>query len=80
MLRRAHRLLTRLEADRGATPQLDLFCRPVDDGDHAPQAIAHESILGDLRALSPDELSPRAAHEALRLLHERLLRVEQVPS
>jgi len=80
VLRRAHRLLTRLEADRGATPQLDLFCRPVDDGDHAPQAIAHESILGDLRALSPDELSPRAAHEALRLLHERLLRVEQVPS
>jgi len=79
VLRRAHRLLTRLEADRGATPQLDLFSRPVDEGDHAPQAIAHESILGDLRALNPDELSPRAAHEALCRLHERLLRVEQPP-
>ncbi|MBA3550271.1 MAG: DNA mismatch repair protein MutS, partial [Nannocystis sp.] len=78
VLRRAHRLLTRLEAkDGAAAPQLDLFSRPVDDSDHPPQAIAHEAILGDLRALSPDELSPRAAHEALRLLHERLLRVEQ---
>ncbi len=77
VLRRAHRLLTRLEAkDGAAAPQLDLFSRPV-DSDHPPQAIAHEAILGDLRALSPDELSPRAAHEALRLLHERLLRVEQ---
>jgi hypothetical protein len=75
-LRRAHRLLTRLEAkDGAATPQLDLFC-PVPEGDQPPEAVAHESILGDLRALSPDELSPRAAHEALRQLHERLLRVE----
>jgi len=76
VLRRAHRLLTRLEADRVATPQLDLFSRPVADADPAPQAVAHAAILGDLRALSPDELSPRAAHEALRQLHERLLRVE----
>jgi DNA mismatch repair protein MutS len=76
VLRRAHRLLTRLEAkDGAATPQLDLFC-PVPEGDQPPEAVAHESILGDLRALSPDELSPRAAHEALRQLHERLLRVE----
>ena len=77
VLRRAHRLLTRLEAkDGGVTPQLDLF-QSAPEGDHPPEAVAHESILGDLRALSPDELSPRAAHEALRLLHERLLRVEQ---
>ena len=77
VLRRAHRLLLRLEAkDGGATPQLDLFS-PAPEADEGAAAVAQASILGDLRALSPDELSPRAAHEALRQLHERLLRVEQ---
>jgi len=33
-------------------------------------------VLADLRDLHPDELSPRAAHEALRQLHERLARID----
>ncbi len=77
VLRRAHKLLARLEAsDRGTAPQLDLFARPVEETSGDPHALAHEAVLADLRALHPDELSPRAAHEALRQLHERLSRVE----
>ncbi len=77
VLRRAHKLLARLEAsDRGTVPQLDLFSRPVEEAADDSHTRAQEALLADLRALHPDELSPRAAHDALRLLHERLLRVE----
>jgi len=77
VLRRAHKLLARLEAsDRGVVPQLDLFSRPELEIAGDPQALAHASVLADLRDLHPDELSPRAAHEALRQLHERLARID----
>jgi DNA mismatch repair protein MutS len=77
VLRRAHKLLARLEAsDRGATPQLDLFAAAGPEPAADPQARAHEAVLADLREIHPDELSPRAAHDALRRLHERLLRAE----
>ena len=80
VLRRAHKLLARLEAsDRGVVPQLDLFNRAHNEAEADPAALAHESVLADLRDLHPDELSPRAAHEALRQLHERLLRIETAP-
>ena len=80
VLRRAHKLLARLEAsDRGVVPQLDLFNRAHDEAEADPQQLAHASVLADLRDLHPDELSPRAAHEALRQLHERLLRIETAP-
>jgi DNA mismatch repair protein MutS len=80
VLRRAHKLLGRLEAsDRsGPMPQLDLFSPPPSDDRDDPQARAHEAILADLRDMHPDELSPRAAHEALRRLHERLASAEVV--
>ena len=78
VLRRAHKLLARLEAgEREALPQLDLFRPKTEPAEPDPHVRAHEAILIDLRELHPDELSPRAAHEALRQLHERLLRVEQ---
>jgi DNA mismatch repair protein MutS len=78
VLRRAHKLLGRLEAsDRGGPmPQLDLFTPAPMDGHEDPQSRAHEAILADLREMHPDELSPRAAHEALRRLHERLAAAE----
>ncbi|MBL8976376.1 MAG: hypothetical protein JNK56_37580, partial [Myxococcales bacterium] len=57
-------------------PQLDLFSRPVEEAREDAHGLAQEAVLADLRALHPDELSPRAAHDALRVLHERLLRVE----
>jgi len=80
VLRRAHKLLARLEAsDRGVVPQLDLFKRGQPEAAADPRALAHESVLEDLRELHPDELSPRAAHEALCKLHDRLLRVESPP-
>ena len=80
VLRRAHKLLGRLEAsDRsGPRPQLDLFTPGPGDDREDPQARAHEAILADLRDMHPDELSPRAAHEALRKLHERLASAEVV--
>jgi len=83
VLRRAQKLLTRLEAAQGEArplPQLDLFAAPAPPPevvDTAPPALA--AILADLRALHPDELSPRHAHEALRRLHERLVAVEGCP-
>jgi DNA mismatch repair protein MutS len=80
VLRRAQKLLTRLEqaqSEGRPTPQLDLFAAPAPPAqaaDAVPPALA--AILADLRALQPDELSPRHAHDALRRLHERLLAVE----
>ncbi|MFZ6179302.1 DNA mismatch repair protein MutS [Nannocystis pusilla] len=80
VLRRAQKLLTRLEQAQGEArpvPQLDLFTPPApapQPADSVPPPLA--AILADLRALHPDELSPRNAHEALRRLHERLVAVE----
>lgn len=78
VLRRAQKLLVRLEQSKGdprPEPQLDLFTRPAPEpGDSLPPAYA--ALLADLRALHPDELSPRQAHEALCKLHERLAAVE----
>ncbi len=83
VLRRAQRILTRLEASEraGTGPQLDLFALRSDDarvedraadesaGDASAEA---QSVLDTLLATNPDDLSPRAAHELVRALHERL--------
>ncbi|MBL9106876.1 MAG: DNA mismatch repair protein MutS [Myxococcales bacterium] len=81
VLRRAHKLLGRLEAsDRGGpVPQLDLFSAPQPVDEDAGTRV-HAAILADLRDLHPDELSPRAAHDALRRLHERLANAEAAPA
>lgn len=78
VLRRASRILERLEADpHGAVrPQLDLFSPraqslTADSSRDAPPAAARE-VLERLADVEPDELSPRQAHDTLRELVEAL--------
>jgi len=82
VLRRATRILGRLEADPygAGKPQLDLFtptaealaaqspAGPATDGVGAAAA----EVLASLADADPDELSPRAAHALLRDLVERV--------
>jgi DNA mismatch repair protein MutS len=77
VLRRATRILERLEADPHAAnrAQLDLFApRPeaLAADSEAQDASAHAEILEDLAALDPDGLTPRQAHDVLRELVDRL--------
>ena len=82
VLRRADRILERLEADPHAAgaPQLDLFTPRADpEGEPTGAASAGGSrgeealrVLETLEDLDPDELSPREAHELLRRLVEQL--------
>lgn len=82
VLRRAQRILSRLEAsERAGGSQLDLFARlaagtpepttgpPSEPASSAQSGDAIE-LISRLRALNPDDLSPRDAHERLRELHE----------
>ena len=70
VLRRARQVLARLEAEslrlrRGGDPnQLDLFAAAVEA---APEPAAEHPLVEELRAIDPDELSPR---EALTLIYE----------
>jgi len=88
VLRRAQRILTRLEADDrlGSAPQLDLFAPvapalTVEDSEatrassEVPESVDPEmsAILGDLRTADLDDLTPRQAHALLRQLRERLV-------
>jgi DNA mismatch repair protein MutS len=70
VLRRAKRILARLEASEHAepTPQLDLFAPKHAEGDYedAKEAQARLDEVGDLlRGSDPDDLSPRQAHALL---------------
>ena len=73
VLRRAERILTRLEQQErvGLSPQLDLFAAqaPLEPShDPAPGDLADprvRAVLDQLAALDPDELSPRQAHARL---------------
>jgi len=79
VLRRAGRILERLEADPHATsrPQLDLFtgrAAPVGaPAGSAPLGEQELAVLDVLRDLDPDELSPREAHDFVRKLVARLV-------
>ena len=75
VLRRAARILERLEADPrgGASPQLDLFSPQAGEAgapltQAGPDAEAVADIVETLADLEVDELSPRAAHDLLRQL------------
>jgi DNA mismatch repair protein MutS len=76
VLRRATRILERLEADPNAAsrPQLDLFApRSATGPTQAPQpSSVGADVLGALRAMDPDDLSPREAHALLVDLADRL--------
>ncbi|MCA9662797.1 MAG: DNA mismatch repair protein MutS, partial [Myxococcales bacterium] len=83
VLRRAQRILTRLEADDrvGRGPQLDLFApvakaeatEAVELDELGPAVDPHtDAVLSQLRTADPDDLSPREAHALLRQLRERL--------
>ncbi len=82
LLRRAQRILDRLEAQERAAPsaQLDLFApRPgASDEIHeplasAPMTAAAADVIAELEDCDPDQLTPRAAHALLYRLRERLL-------
>ena len=75
VIRAARKHLTDLEeqAARVTRPQRDLFAEGdtrVEEPDPAP-AISHP-LIERLRAIKPDELTPRAALDALYALHEEL--------
>lgn len=87
LLRRAQRILDRLEAQERAAPsaQLDLF---------APRGPAHEEpapalesaatgvvadVIAEIEDCDPDQLSPREAHALLYRLRERLKGGHEVP-
>jgi DNA mismatch repair protein MutS len=83
VLRRASRILERLEADPtgAARPQLELFApRPLGAPGRtpgvAPMPDGGESaaVLEELSSLEPDDLSPREAHDLLRELSARAAR------
>jgi DNA mismatch repair protein MutS len=76
VLRRAARILERLEADPSgvARPQLELFAprpgaAPTADRGAAPGRA--DPLRDELSALEPDDLSPREAHDLLRELVAR---------
>jgi DNA mismatch repair protein MutS len=80
VLRRATRILERLEADphSASRPQLDLFHpRPQVVGEGPPATddgirTAAKDVLRTLGRVDPDALSPREAHALLRSLTEQL--------
>jgi DNA mismatch repair protein MutS len=68
VLRRATRILERLEAQEGGNePQLDLFApRVPDQATGAATVEAGTEVLDELRGVDLDDLSPRQAHDLLR--------------
>jgi len=80
VLRRAGRILERLEADPHAAsrPQLDLFNPRAGTEQATPPSAAvpqqAREVIETLTRIEPDEMSPREAHELLRSLAEQLRR------
>jgi DNA mismatch repair protein MutS len=79
LLRRAQRILDRLEAQERASPgpQLDLFAPragAIDELAAAPTTIttAAGDVLAELEDCDPDQLTPREAHALLCRLCDRL--------
>ena len=82
LLRRAQRILDRLEAQERAAPsaQLDLFAprAPADDepassaAAASPLTVAASDVIAEIEDCDPDQLSPREAHALLYRLRERL--------
>jgi DNA mismatch repair protein MutS len=76
VLRRASRILERLEVQEGGGPQLDLFApsaaAPTEGATPAPVEGPEREILAELAGLEVDAISPRQAHELLRGWRERL--------
>ncbi len=80
VVRRAGRILERLEAQEkaGPGPQLDLFAPKAGEAGIPPaetELVVPEvvgAVLRELEELDPDDLSPREAHARLRELHDRL--------
>jgi len=82
LLRRAQRILDRLEAQERAAPgpQLDLFAPQAPSAteiDHReappPMTEAAADVVAELEDCDPDQLSPRDAHALLYRLRERIL-------
>jgi DNA mismatch repair protein MutS len=82
LLRRAQRILDRLETQERSAPssQLDLFAPQASASEDlaAPEATtpltpAAADVLAEIEDCDPDQLSPRAAHDLLYRLRERLL-------
>lgn len=82
VIRHATRELSRLEAQDGPTPQLDLFSAPPPSDIHGDATEAQraetaldslEEVKAALAELDPDELSPREALDALYQLREQYL-------
>ncbi|MFO7566690.1 MAG: DNA mismatch repair protein MutS [Enhygromyxa sp.] len=82
LLRRAQRILERLEAQERAAPnaQLDLFApRAPAAGEEAPEHAASPGnpavadVIAEIEDCDPDQLSPRDAHALLYRLREQLL-------
>ncbi|EDM77539.1 DNA mismatch repair protein [Plesiocystis pacifica SIR-1] len=87
LLRRAQRILERLEAQERAAPsaQLDLFApragsedeapvtNPATDGSDPERAHAVREVVDALEACDPDTLSPRDAHSLLYRLVDTLV-------
>jgi DNA mismatch repair protein MutS len=82
LLRRAQRILERLETQERAAPsaQLDLFAprapsEPANGGvadSPSPGGVAAD-VIAEIEDCDPDQLSPREAHALLYRLRERLL-------
>jgi DNA mismatch repair protein MutS len=71
VIRAARRNLAALEEKSvAATPQRDLFANP--DAKEEPEALAEHPLLGTLRAVDPDALTPRDALELIYRLRKTL--------
>jgi DNA mismatch repair protein MutS len=77
VLRRAQRVLERLEAQESASDaQLDLFARPALETHASARSESLEEVLSLLDAADPDDMTPREAHALVCRLRDRLDRLD----
>ena len=73
VIRAARRNLAELEEKSiAATPQRDLFAGNPSQAKDEPPALAEHPLLGTLRAIDPDALTPRDALELIYQLRKSL--------